>query len=249
MFARSISSAHVSIPNPTLQEAVASSSHHSSNVNPSHSLSESHIPASAPSVGPSFFSKEQIARLREEMSYIMENEGNGDSEEEENIVDDALFEEEDREDGDEIADVQTESVVTTDMGSIGADEMTGAGADAGGVLFEYLKSLIDNIKKDITGIGQPAIYRNGSFWHRPRDPIFALEASRMTSSGINPRELYHRDVFVWLLGLPTRLPGEPDILHCPTCKSGRGQHHQLSRKGLLIYGVDCFNTAYKYYRL
>ena len=36
---------------------------------------------------------------------------------------------------------------------------------------------------------------------------------------------------MWLLGLPKPLPGEPDVLQCPHCKSERGQYQPLSRKG------------------
>lgn len=179
---------------------------------------------SSGSGNPSDLSNDQMVQLLEEMLYTSENEeqnnGNG-------IVDDSLFEDDD----DENVEGQGESVITTDMGGVGSDEIND---EAGGVMFEYLKSLIEKIKKEIIEAGQPLCYKNGTFWHRRRDAVFALEASRMTSSGINPRELYFRDVFVWLLGLPTRLPGEPEVLYCPTCQKERRQRHHLIRKGFVI---------------
>jgi hypothetical protein len=177
-------------------------------------------------------SEEQIARLHGDILYILQNEGQ-DTGDQENIVDDSLFGDGD----DETVEVPDDSVPTADVDE---SETSGTGTETGGVLFEYLKSLIEKIKKDIVNFSQPECYRNGTFWHHPHDAIFALEASRLTPSGINPRELYHRDVFIWLLGLPTRLPGEPEMLHCPTCQRERGKHTHLIRKGLLIeLGIHC----------
>jgi hypothetical protein len=127
-----------------------------------------------------FLSDEQMTRLQEEISYVMENEGSVHVDGQRNVVDDALFgEEEDR-------DIEMNSTATADMGGVGGDEICGTSAEAGGVLFEYLKSLIEKIKKEIAEKKQPFVYQSGSFWHRPRDPIFALEALWITSTGINP---------------------------------------------------------------
>ncbi|KAJ7153309.1 hypothetical protein C8R46DRAFT_1357190 [Mycena filopes] len=70
-------------------------------------------------------------------------------------------------------------------------------------------------------------YAYGTFWQLARDPIFALEAARKGRAGVNPRELYFLDVFLWLPGLKTRLPGEPEFLRClqPSCLG------RLTRKG------------------
>jgi hypothetical protein len=189
--------------------------------------SEGHLsPTSASATGDiSSMSEEQIARLHGEILYILQNEGQ-DTGDQENIVDDSLFGDGD----DETVEVPDDSVPTVDVDE---SETSGTGTETGGVLFEYLKSLIEKIKKDIVNFSQPECYRNGTFWHRPHDAIFALEASRMSSSGINPQELYHRDVFIWLLGLPKPLPGEPEKLHCPTCLRKHGKQHYLMRKGWL----------------
>ena len=157
-----------------------------------------------------------MARLKEDMANSME----GNFEGAENIIEESMFDEED-------SDIQESVHVTSDMGGVGEDEICGEEA---GVTYEFLKSLIEKLKIEIKSHGQPESYRNGSFWYRPRDPVFALEASRM-ASGINSRELYHCDVFVWLLGLPTRLPGEPEQLHCPHCQN-EGRYHTLKRVGM-----------------
>jgi hypothetical protein len=72
----------------------------------------------------------------------------------------------------------------------------------------------------------------------------------MTDAGMNPQDLYHQDVFVWLLGLPIWLPGEPDVLQCPHCKSECGQYCPLSRKGYNSSPFACHvKGLYGYYFL
>ena len=154
------------------------------------------------------------------MAYMLEdstNTGIGG----ENTVEESMFEGEEE-------DIQGDMEITLDMGGVGKDEI----CETGGVTFDYLKALIDKLKKEIETYNRPKIYQNGSFWHHPRDPIFALEASRITSSGNNPRELYHRDVFVWPLGLHARLPGEPEHLYCPNCQANNRHSHKLKRAGM-----------------
>jgi hypothetical protein len=168
-----------------------------------------------------------MARLRTDMAYVQEDSANmgfG----EENTVEESMFEVEE----DILGDMET----TLDMGGVGKDEI----CETGGVTFDYLKALIDKLKKEIETYNRPKIYQNGSFWHYPRDPVFALEASRITSSGINPRELYHRDVFVWLLGLQAKLPGEPEHIYCPNCQANK-YCHKLKRTGVLHIPVHCKN--------
>jgi hypothetical protein len=96
--------------------------------------------------------------LHGDILYILQNEGQ-DGDKQENIVDDSLFV-----DGDDvIAEVQNDSVPSADGDE---DETSRMGAETEGVLFEYLKSLIEKIKKDIADFRQPECYRNGTFWHR-----------------------------------------------------------------------------------
>lgn len=107
-----------------------------------------------------------------------------------------------------------------------------------GVSVEYLTNLKDRMKSEIDVHGCPEIYLNGTFWFQPRDAVFALEAARLSPSGISPRELYHREVFVWLPGLPIRLPGEPATLFCPT--SGCfGKLHRKSKLPLHVRVACC----------
>ncbi|KAJ6511241.1 hypothetical protein DFH09DRAFT_1100465 [Mycena vulgaris] len=97
-----------------------------------------------------------------------------------------------------------------------------AEAKPGNMSEGFLQSLVEKLKSEIKGChGRPDTCENGTFWHRVRDPVFALEAARLTAMdtteeasedkpprGMNPRELYQRDVFIWLPGLPKKLPGE-----------------------------------------
>ena len=227
----------------SVRSAAAAAMSNSIASGPSGVSSENHtVPPSLPSMSAairdmSSLSEEQITRLHDDILYVLQNEGQSGVDEQENIVDDSLFEN----DEGESAEVQDGAVPT----ATGDVEMCGAGVETGGVTFEYLKSLIEKIKTEIADFKQPACYRNGTFWHRLRDAVFALEASWLTPSGINPRELYHRDVFIWLLGLPTRLPGEPEVLHCPACLKKDGKHNYLIRKGLLIeLGISMFLIQY-----
>ena len=218
VFARSILSTSLPMP-PTPIATVTSSniSSSSSNIDASQSLTSKDPVTQNNS---SIVSGDQMDALRAEISSVLGNDIDANSGQG-NIIDETLFREE-----------EENEIELDGIGNGWAGEGDGeTDAEMGGVLFEYLKSLIERFKKEITDFGHPAVYRGGSFWSRPRHPVFALEASRKTPAGINPRELYHRDVFVWLLGLPTRLPGEPDALRCPNCKTRQGQYQTLSRKG------------------
>jgi hypothetical protein len=105
-------------------------------------------------------------------------------------------------------------------------EDTSEPLDEKGVLWNYLSVLVKKLQVEVESKNQPEVYRNGSFWIRPQDPIFALETARKSGSGINPRVLYHPNVFIWILGLKVKLPGEPDYLKCPKCTS------HLQRRGM-----------------
>lgn len=92
----------------------------------------------------------------------------------------------------------------------------------GNISEQFLLTVLARLKLEVNQYNRPKIYSEGTFWIHPRDPVFALDASRFGTDGeqcINPRELYHLDIFVWLPGLPTGsgLPGEPDWLLCPKC--------------------------------
>ncbi|KAK7005521.1 Werner syndrome ATP-dependent helicase [Favolaschia claudopus] len=100
-------------------------------------------------------------------------------------------------------------------------------AEKGSMCEGFLQTLVAQLRNEINRFGRPIAYEHGSFWQRAREPIFALDAARMSDGGMNPRELYMLDTFLWLPGLKTKLPGEPDILKCPRVNcTGR-----LTRKG------------------
>ncbi|KAJ7572428.1 hypothetical protein C8J56DRAFT_759951, partial [Mycena floridula] len=92
-----------------------------------------------------------------------------------------------------------------------------------GVHQEYLKCTLDKIKSQITRHSQPDCYRDGTFWIRPRDAVFALNAAKVHEDGVNPNELYQLPIFVWF---PDMLPDTPDTFLC-SCG------HYLSRNGML----------------
>ncbi|EDQ99222.1 uncharacterized protein LACBIDRAFT_335234 [Laccaria bicolor S238N-H82] len=102
--------------------------------------------------------------------------------------------------------------------------------DSGNISIQFLKTVLANLKAEIETINKPKIYSDGTFWHRPRDPVFALAMSNQEGN-LNPRELYHLDVFVWILGLKNRLPGEPTQILCPTALcSGKLVRHGYNTK-------------------
>ncbi|KAL0956753.1 hypothetical protein HGRIS_002872 [Hohenbuehelia grisea] len=67
-----------------------------------------------------------------------------------------------------------------------------------GVHYEYLYSTLNALKSQIAKHKRPDCYRNGTFWVRPRDPIFALDHAWATTPRFSPTELYHLPVFAWL---------------------------------------------------
>ncbi|KAK7036962.1 hypothetical protein R3P38DRAFT_2432436, partial [Favolaschia claudopus] len=70
-----------------------------------------------------------------------------------------------------------------------------------------LKARLDN---EIKTHHMPLCYVRGDFFDRPPHPVFALHNS-MKGTGLNPRDLYLRNVFVWL---PYLLPGCPKRFIC-----------------------------------
>ncbi|KAK7019948.1 hypothetical protein R3P38DRAFT_2536008 [Favolaschia claudopus] len=73
--------------------------------------------------------------------------------------------------------------------------------------FLALKARLDS---EIKIHKMPLCYTRGHFFDRPAHPVFALHNS-MKGAGLNPRDLYLRDVFIWL---PYLLPGCPKRFLC-----------------------------------
>ena len=90
-----------------------------------------------------------------------------------------------------------------------------------GVLQEYMTDILGKVKRQIDSYGRPDCYAHGTFWEHPKDPLFALQASATSSSGVSPTALYHLDVFIWI---PDRIPGSPDKLRC-SCPCHRNLSH------------------------
>jgi hypothetical protein len=114
-----------------------------------------------------------------------------------------------------------------------AQQETDAGDKPSGVQQQYLLSVLNKIRKEITQSRQPECYRLGTFWMRPKDPLFALNASWIDEAGINPNALYHLPVFIWL---PDMLPGAPKKIYCPDCK------HHLTRHGQYCIDFAFFDS-------
>ncbi|KAJ7356836.1 hypothetical protein DFH08DRAFT_1048015 [Mycena albidolilacea] len=75
---------------------------------------------------------------------------------------------------------------------------------------QWLKTTLAQIVDDTTGrLKMPRCYKDGHFWVRPVDPVFALK--RAAASGFAPTGLYLLPIFVWL---PHFLPGRPDSFKC-----------------------------------
>ena len=83
-----------------------------------------------------------------------------------------------------------------------------------GVLEEYSKEVLENIKRQLVQLGHPECYAQGTFWIYTKDPLFALHTSSMHAAGISPIKLYHLDVFIWI---PNCLPGAPSDFYCANC--------------------------------
>jgi hypothetical protein len=104
------------------------------------------------------------------------------------VIDESLL------DGDDDMDFDAEN----------AQKETEADETVNGVLQEYMADILGRIKQQIDSRGRPDCYANGTFWERPKDPLFALQASATRATGVSPTELYHLDVFIWL---PDRIQG------------------------------------------
>ncbi|KAG6818808.1 hypothetical protein H0H93_001463 [Arthromyces matolae] len=155
----------------------------------------------------SFISEDEYTQLKSEWETVQEldcNEGSGDAD-----VDESLFDDEDFDD------------LLTAMNKA-ESETNEDDTNLKGVHEEYLRGIVDKLKGEIQKSGQPQCYQKGTFWINPRDPLFALHATK--TRGYSPTELYHLPIFVWL---PDCLPGRPDYFYCKNCN----HKHHLVRNG------------------
>jgi hypothetical protein len=107
------------------------------------------------------------------------------------------------------------------------------------VLGKQLLDVRDRLADEIKAHGKPLCYLRGDFYDRPVHPVFALHRSKI-GVGLDPKELYQREIFVWL---PHLLPGCPEKFKC-TCGD------RLSRNGLfnLSSRIDTKNNTYRLQR-
>lgn len=110
-----------------------------------------------------------------------------------------------------IDDSLVESDDDPDFDAEKTQQETDAEAPTTGILQEYSKEVLEIIKRQINCLGCPECYTQGTFWIRPKDPLFALHASTGRPTGLSPTELYHLDIFVWV---PNCIPGASDSFHC-----------------------------------
>ncbi|KAJ7195718.1 hypothetical protein B0H12DRAFT_1169101 [Mycena haematopus] len=110
---------------------------------------------------------------------------------------------------------------------------------------QWLKTTLDQIVKDTNGrLKMPRCYKDGHFWVRPIDPVFALKHAAV--SGFSPRSLYLHPIFVWL---PHFLPGRPDFFKCECgvslCLNGYNEN-PIARRVSTLSGPDYFILTNRY---
>ncbi|RDB23206.1 Werner syndrome ATP-dependent helicase [Hypsizygus marmoreus] len=147
---------------------------------------------------PNVLTADEYTRLQSEWNDAQEletNEGRGDAEVEESLLE--------NENDDDLLNAMRQ-----------AEQESEEGDKSQGIHDDYLRGVRDKLKAQIASSGQPTCYKNGTFWIHPKDPLFALNATRNSPSGYSPTELYYLPIFVWL---PEFLPGRPDYLRCAKC--------------------------------
>ena len=119
----------------------------------------------------------QLRREREEMLLFASSRDDIDG-----VIDESLLESDD--------DMESDAEK--------AQKETEGGEAVNGVLQEYMTDILGKVKRQIDSYGRPDCYAWGTFWEHPKDPLFALQASATSSSGVSPTALYHLDVFICL---------------------------------------------------
>lgn len=128
-------------------------------------------------------SKSDFENLIRELDELDENDPDGDIASGDRIIEDGLFDGGDEDNAE--ADASTASA-----------ETKAAEPKPQSILRQWLASVKDTVMKEIIAHDMPLCYLNGDFWIRPRHPAFALRHAATVK--YSPRELYHRDVFLWL---------------------------------------------------
>ncbi|KAF9036007.1 hypothetical protein BDZ89DRAFT_1223268 [Hymenopellis radicata] len=145
---------------------------------------------------PGLLSRSTHERLNIDLSFIDDNDEHGDIASGNTAIDDNLLD---------------ELLPGTDDDYAAEAETKRTETPADSVLHQALIKFQRWIRREIKRFGQPACYKHGYLFDRPKDPIFIL--ARSSVHALTPDELYDRDKFVWL---PHFLPGHPTHFKC-TC--------------------------------
>ncbi|KAJ7819831.1 hypothetical protein B0H14DRAFT_3736678 [Mycena olivaceomarginata] len=143
-------------------------------------------------------SPDEFARLSEQFEFIEEHNEHADIAAGDQLIDESL--------GDNIPD-------SAESNAAAAEAETQSSEPApSSVIHKQLTAIQERLLGEETTHGKPLCYLHGDFFNRPPHPVFALQKTQ-NMTGLDPRHLYLRKVFVWLLYL---LPGCPDRFKC-TC--------------------------------
>ena len=163
-----------------------------------------------PSVSDGFICREDLDKLNQELTFLHENDPDGETASGNCAIDDSLF------DGSEVGD-NTETNAEVAEAETKAAEPKPQSAST-----QYLRKVLDGIVADLKAHCKPLCYCMGDFWIRPKHPAFALE--EVASKGFTPTPLYERNIFLWI----------PDLLATTNLRCSCG--HKLVRNGKLTSG-------------
>ncbi|KAJ7196492.1 hypothetical protein GGX14DRAFT_672632 [Mycena pura] len=138
-----------------------------------------------------------VQQLRDELTFISENDEHADIARGDVTVDDSLI-------NDVLGTVEPEDV---------AGEESASAPPLDSSTMRYLRNLKERLLAEIEKYGEPLCYRRGDLYERAPHSIFALKTSfaRTAANGHPEDLLYARDVCVWF---PHLLPGAPDSFKC-----------------------------------
>ncbi|KAJ7772000.1 hypothetical protein DFH07DRAFT_937710 [Mycena maculata] len=148
----------------------------------------------------------EFSQITEQLEYIDENDEHADIASGDRVINDSLI--------NDVLDTTETNVATAEA------ETRSSEAKKDSVLQKQFTSLRDRLSTEIKQYGSPLCYRRGDFYDRAPHPVFALHRGTGSQGGLDPTELYARDVFIWI---PNLLPGAPNRFKC-TCGKPLGRH-------------------------
>ncbi|KAJ7734018.1 hypothetical protein DFH07DRAFT_944774 [Mycena maculata] len=147
-----------------------------------------------------------FSELNDQLNYIQDHDEHADIASGDQIIDESLV--------DDVTDNAESNAQVAEAETRSSQPIKDS------IIHKQLVALQQRLMREETQHGAPDCYHRGDFYDRPPHPVFALRDSK-TTTGLDPSQLYLRDVFIWL---PHLLPGCPDRLKCT-----RGQ--PLSKNG------------------